>query len=64
MLRLLTQREAALALSLSTRSMERMRCTGGGPKYVRLLSGSDRLSRNRSRRVDRTSGSSEAQANP
>ena len=39
MLRLLTQREAALALLLSTRSMERMRCTGGGPKFVRLSRG-------------------------
>jgi predicted DNA-binding transcriptional regulator AlpA len=39
MVHLLTQREAALALSLSTRSMERMRCEGGGPKYVRLSRG-------------------------
>jgi predicted DNA-binding transcriptional regulator AlpA len=39
MVHLLTQREAALALSLSTRSMERLRCTGGGPKYVRLSRG-------------------------
>jgi predicted DNA-binding transcriptional regulator AlpA len=39
MQRLLTQREAALALSLSTRSMERMRCAGGGPKFVRLSRG-------------------------
>jgi predicted DNA-binding transcriptional regulator AlpA len=39
MFRLLTQREAALALSLSTRSMERMRCTGGGPKFVRISRG-------------------------
>jgi predicted DNA-binding transcriptional regulator AlpA len=36
---LLTQREAALALSLSTRSLERMRCAGGGPKFVRLSRG-------------------------
>ena len=39
MLRLLTQREAALTLSLSPRSMERMRCKGGGPKFVRLSRG-------------------------
>jgi predicted DNA-binding transcriptional regulator AlpA len=39
MLPLLTQREAALALSLSTRSLERMRCAGGGPKFVRLSRG-------------------------
>ena len=39
MLRLLTQREAALALSLSVRSLERMRCQGGGPKFVRLSRG-------------------------
>ena len=39
MLRLLTQREAALVLSLSTRSMERMRCDGGGPKFVRISRG-------------------------
>ena len=36
---LLTQREAALRLTLSTRSLERMRCTGGGPKFVRLSRG-------------------------
>jgi len=39
MLRLLTQREAALTLSLSVRSMERMRSRGGGPKFVRLSRG-------------------------
>jgi predicted DNA-binding transcriptional regulator AlpA len=39
MFRLFTQREAASALSLSTRSMERMRCTGGGPKFVRISRG-------------------------
>ena len=31
--------EAASALSLSTRSLERMRCAGGGPKFVRLSRG-------------------------
>ena len=36
---LLTQREAALALSLSTRSLERMRCVGGGRKFIRLSPG-------------------------
>lgn len=39
MQRLLTQREAALALSLSPRSLERMRCEGTGPKFVRLSRG-------------------------
>jgi predicted DNA-binding transcriptional regulator AlpA len=39
MLRLITQREAAEALSLSGRSLERMRCQGGGPKFVRLSRG-------------------------
>jgi predicted DNA-binding transcriptional regulator AlpA len=39
MLGLLKQREAAQALSLSPRSMERMRCEGTGPKYVRLSRG-------------------------
>ena len=32
---LLTQREAALALRLSTRSLERMRVSGLGPKFVK-----------------------------
>ena len=36
---LLTQREAALALSLCVRSLERMRCVGGGPKFIRLSRG-------------------------
>ena len=36
---LLKQLEAAEALSLSVRSLERMRCQGGGPKYVRLSRG-------------------------
>ena len=36
---LLKQLEAAEALSLSVRSLERMRCQGGGPKYVRLSQG-------------------------
>ena len=39
MLRLLTQKEAALALSLSPRSLERMRCEGTGAKFVRLSRG-------------------------
>jgi len=39
MLRLLKQHDAAEALSLSVRSLERMRCTGGGPKFVRLSRG-------------------------
>ena len=33
---LLTQREAALALRLSERTIERMRTGGTGPKFVRL----------------------------
>jgi hypothetical protein len=33
---LLTSHDAALALRLSTRSMERLRQTGGGPKFVRV----------------------------
>ncbi len=36
---LLRQSEAAQALSLSVRSMERMRCEGTGPKFVRLSRG-------------------------
>jgi predicted DNA-binding transcriptional regulator AlpA len=39
MLALLRQREAANLLSLSERSLERLRCVGGGPKYVRLSRG-------------------------
>ena len=39
MLRLLKQHDAAEALSLSVRSLERMRFTGGGPKFVRLSRG-------------------------
>ena len=39
MIHLLKQREAAQALSLSVRSLERMRCEGNGPKYVRLSRG-------------------------
>ena len=33
---LLTQREAALALRISERTIERMRTGGTGPKFVRL----------------------------
>jgi predicted DNA-binding transcriptional regulator AlpA len=36
---LLTQRDAAKALSLSVRSLERMRVAGNGPKFVRLTRG-------------------------
>ena len=32
---LLTQREAALALRLSERTLERMRVTGNGPRFVK-----------------------------
>jgi len=32
---LLTQREAALALRLSERTLERLRCSGLGPKFIR-----------------------------
>jgi predicted DNA-binding transcriptional regulator AlpA len=39
MVRLITQRDAAVTLSLSVRSLERMRCSGGGPKFVRLSRG-------------------------
>ena len=35
MLRLLTQREAALNLRLSERTLERLRVTGTGPRFVR-----------------------------
>ncbi len=35
MQQLLDQREAAALLKLSTRSMERMRLTGAGPRFVR-----------------------------
>jgi predicted DNA-binding transcriptional regulator AlpA len=33
---LLTQRDAARLLALSTRTLERLRYTGGGPRFVRL----------------------------
>jgi predicted DNA-binding transcriptional regulator AlpA len=36
---LLTQREAAQSLSLSVRTLERLRCTGTGPAFVRLTRG-------------------------
>ena len=39
MFRLLKQHDAAEALSLSVRSLERMRSRGGGPKFVRLSRG-------------------------
>jgi hypothetical protein len=52
---LLKQLEAAEALSLSVRSLERMRCQGGGPKYVRLSRG--RIAyREEDLRVDCTQG--------
>jgi len=35
MLRLLTQREAATLLRLSQRTLERLRVTGAGPRYVK-----------------------------
>ena len=35
MLRLLTQREAAAVLCLSERTLERLRVTGAGPRFVR-----------------------------
>jgi excisionase family DNA binding protein len=35
MLRLLTQREAADHLRLSERTLERLRVSGGGPRYVK-----------------------------
>jgi hypothetical protein len=35
---LLTQREAALALRLSERTLERLRVAGTGPKHCRLAS--------------------------
>ena len=35
MVRLLTQREAALALRLSERTLERLRVAGGGPRFVK-----------------------------
>jgi predicted DNA-binding transcriptional regulator AlpA len=39
---LLTQREAAQALRLSERTLERMRVSGTGPKFVRLANRSVR----------------------
>lgn len=33
---LLNQRGAAMALRLSERTLERMRCTGDGPKFAKL----------------------------
>jgi predicted DNA-binding transcriptional regulator AlpA len=39
MLALLRQRDAAKLLSISERSLERLRCFGGGPRYVRLSRG-------------------------
>ena len=33
---LLTQREAASVLRLSERTLERFRCSGLGPKFIRL----------------------------
>ena len=33
---LLTQREAASVLRLSERTLERLRCSGLGPKFIRL----------------------------
>ncbi len=36
MLALLTQREAAELLRLSERTLERLRLTGGGPRFCRL----------------------------
>jgi hypothetical protein len=39
---LLTQREAAVVLRLSTRTLERWRVAGIGPRFVRLPGGSIR----------------------
>jgi predicted DNA-binding transcriptional regulator AlpA len=36
MQRLLNQTEAAELLRLSQRTLERLRCVGGGPRFVRL----------------------------
>jgi len=36
MQRLLNQAEAADLLRLSQRTLERLRCVGGGPRFVRL----------------------------
>ena len=36
MLALLTQREAAELLRLNEKTLERLRISGGGPKYIRL----------------------------
>jgi hypothetical protein len=33
---LLTQREAAIALRCSERTLERLRCSGTGPRYVKI----------------------------
>jgi hypothetical protein len=32
---LLTQRDAAIRLALSTRTLERLRCIGEGPRFIR-----------------------------
>jgi hypothetical protein len=34
---LLTQDEAAELLKLSVRTMERLRCRGGGPKFLKIM---------------------------
>jgi hypothetical protein len=36
MLTLLSQRDAALMLALSVRSLERFRVRGGGPRYIKI----------------------------
>jgi predicted DNA-binding transcriptional regulator AlpA len=41
---LLTQKDAASLLSLSTRTLERLRCVGGGPRFVKMGKGSVRYS--------------------
>jgi hypothetical protein len=34
---LLTQDQAAELLKLSVRTMERLRCSGGGPKFLKIM---------------------------
>ena len=51
---LLTQRDAALTLRLSERTLERLRSTGAGPQFVKANSAGS-LPRSRSGIVDRLS---------
>ena len=39
---LINERQAASILSLSTRTLQRLRCVGGGPRFLRLSQASIR----------------------